>query len=41
MRQPVLTARSNIHAGTSSHRSDGWPERLQRKTAAPFFSITS
>lgn len=36
-RQLALTPRSNIHAGTSSHRSDTRPERLQRKTAAPPF----
>jgi hypothetical protein len=41
MRQLALAARSNIQAGISSHRSDAWPERLQRKTAAPTFSITS
>lgn len=38
---PRVRIISDIHAGTSSHRSDAWPERLQRKTAAPFLSITS
>jgi hypothetical protein len=41
MRQLALRIRSNIHAGTSNHRSDVWPETLQRKIAAAFFSITS
>jgi hypothetical protein len=39
--QLALTARSNIHPGTSSHRSDARPERLQRKMAASPLSITS
>ena len=41
MRQFALTARSNIQAGISSHRCCDWPERVQRKTAAPFLSIIS
>lgn len=41
MPQLALSIRSNIHPGTSSHRSDACPETLQRKTAASPFSITS
>ena len=33
IRQLALAIRSNIQAGTSSQRSEAWPERLQRKTA--------
>jgi hypothetical protein len=39
--QVALADRSNIQAGTSSHRSDAQPDRLHRKTSPLTFSITS
>lgn len=40
-RQLTPPDRTNIHAGTSSHRSNAWPEWVQRKTVTPPLSITS